>query len=215
MLRRLLTGLLVASVLLGACGDDDDDGDRAAVTSIPEETTSSTSSTTTEPRTVAPDVIPQDVDLITEEYVEQVLNELLGVAGEALRQSVRAGLVDETAIALIQATSSEGTVTDDLNELLDIASSGFAGIKSEPTSLSAEVIAILQSQTDCVFAEVALDRSGVVEGEEVDSPGVRTFAKLVPATEEQRRSGLNPTAWVTDGLPTTTDRSVPTEGCSE
>ena len=69
------TALLGATLLLGACGDDDDNGDRSAVTSIPDETTSSTSSTTTEPRTVAPDVIPQDESQITEEYVEQVLNE--------------------------------------------------------------------------------------------------------------------------------------------
>ncbi|HSP02734.1 MAG TPA: hypothetical protein VLR27_04490, partial [Acidimicrobiales bacterium] len=72
-MRRLLHGLLGATLLLGACGGDDDDGRAAAITSIPEETSTSTSSTTTEPRTVAPDVIPQDVDLITEEYVEQVL----------------------------------------------------------------------------------------------------------------------------------------------
>jgi hypothetical protein len=211
-MRRLLHGLLLASLLLGACGGDGDGNDRAAVTSIPDDTTTST--TTTVPRTVAPDVIPQDVSLITEEYVEQVLNELLEVSGDALRVAIQEGLVEERAIALIEATSSSGTVTDDLNELLDIVSTGFAGIKDKPTSMRVAVIEVLVAQRDCVLAEVKLDRSGVVQGAPADEPNLRTFAKLVPAADEQRASGHNPTAWVTDGLPTTSDGSAPPSGCS-
>lgn len=213
-MRRLLHGLLGATLLLGACGSDDGDGDQSAITSIPEETTTSTSPTTTEPRTVAPDVIPQDESQITEEYVEQVLNELLAVAGEALRETVKAGLVEERAISLIEATSSQATVTGDLNELLGLASVGFEGIRAEPTSLKADVIEVVGADSDCVFAEIELDRSGIVEGQPAEQSGVRTFAKLVPATEEQRTSGQNPTAWVTDGLPTTTDGSAPSNPCS-
>jgi hypothetical protein len=212
-MRRLLTALLGATLLVGACGGDDT-GDQSAVTSIPDERSTSSSSTTSEPRTVAPDVIPQDVSLITEEYVEQVLNELLAVAGDALRQTVAARLVEERAIELIEATSSADTVTDDLNELLDIASSGFEGIKEEPTQLRAVVLNVLERGNDCVFAEIELDRTGVVEGEIRAEPGVRTFVKLLPATEEQRASGQNPTSWVTDGLPTTTDGLVPSNVCS-
>lgn len=212
-MRRLLHGLLGATLLLGACGGDDDDSDRAAVTSIPEETTSSTSSTTTGPRTVAPDVIPQDESQITEEYVEQVLNELFGVSGQALRIAMQAGLVEENAITLIEATSSSNTVTDDLNELLGITSSGFEGIRHNPTSLSATVREVVHARPNCVFAEIELDRSGVIEGDVAIDSNVRTFAKLIPATEEQAASGKNPTAWVTDGLPTTTDGSAAVNEC--
>ena len=212
-MRRLLHGLLGATLLLGACGSDDD-GDRSAVTSIPEETSSSTSSTTTEPRTVAPDVIPQDVSLITEEYVEQVLNELFQVSGDALNAAMQAGLVEEQSIQLIEATSSEATVTDDLNELLALASAGFEGIKSSPSPIRADVLEVLEAQTDCIVAEVRLDRSGVVEEATEDDPSVRTFVKLVPASETQLNSGANPTAWVTDGLPTTMDGSTPAPLCN-
>lgn len=214
-MQRLLTALLSASLLLGACGGDDSDGDSGAVTSIPDETTStSPSSTTTEPRTVAPDVIPPDETLITEEYVEQVLNELFAVSGEALQGTMEAGLVEEHAIALIEATSSEGTVPDDLNELTELASSGFQGIRANPRPLRADVLRVLVGRPDCIAAEIALDRSGVIEGEIAEEPGVRTFAKLIPATEEQRSSGRNPTAWVTDGMPTTTDGSIALDLCA-
>ena len=212
-MRRHLTALLVLGLVLGACGGDDDD-DRAAVTSIPEETTTSTT-TTTEPRTVAPDVIPTDESQITEEYVEDVLNELFSVAGAALAATMEAGLVEETAIALIEATSSASTTDDDLNELIDLASTGFEGIKPEPSALRAEVLEILLREPDCVVAEIELDRSGIVEGGSVDEPDARTFARLVPASEEQRASGKNPTAWVTDGLPTTMDGSVPQGLCDQ
>src|SRR3546814_12019965 len=105
-MRRHLTALLVAGLLLGACGDDDDSGDRAAATSIPERTSTSTS-TTTEPRTVAPDVIPQAESQITEGSVEQVLNALFVVSGDALQPTIGAGLVDAPAISLVAASSSQ------------------------------------------------------------------------------------------------------------
>ena len=212
-MRRLLPALLAAGLVLGACGgDDDDDGDQAAVTSIPEETSTSTS-TTTEPRTVAPDVIPQDESQITEEYVEQVLNELLAVSGNALRASMEAGLVDETAIALIEATSSPATVDDDLNELLGLAELNFEGIRGDATSLRAAVLDVITATSECIYAEIELDRSGVAAEQVESDPSVRTFVRLLPATSEQQASGRNPTAWVTDGLPTSTDGSVAKPGC--
>ncbi|HEU5083156.1 MAG TPA: hypothetical protein VFU14_07445, partial [Acidimicrobiales bacterium] len=101
-MQRLLTGLLGVSLLLAACGDDDADDDRAAVTSIPDETPT-TSTTTTEPETVAVDVIPQDTSLITEDYVEQVLDALYEATLEATRLTRTAGVVDEPAIRIIEA----------------------------------------------------------------------------------------------------------------
>jgi len=211
-MRRHMTALLVAGLLLGACGDDDDSGERAAVTSIPDDTTTS-STTTTEPSTVAPDVIPRDESQITEEYVEQVLNELFAVSGDALRASIEAGLVDETAIALVEATSSPSTVDEDINELLSLAEIDFEGVRDDVTSLRATVLDLVTATSECIFVEIELDRSGVVAGQTEPDPNVRTFVRLLPATSEQRASGHNPTAWVTDGLPTSTDGSAAEPGC--
>ena len=127
-MRRHLTALLVAGLLLGACGDDDDNGDQTAVTSIPDETSTSTSSTTTEPRTVAPDVIPQDESQITEEYVEQVLNELFVVSLNALATLDPRGLVDESDIELIEsAQPRDRSRREQINDLVELAFGGFEG----------------------------------------------------------------------------------------
>ncbi|MFP5576752.1 MAG: hypothetical protein ACLGIZ_00785, partial [Acidimicrobiia bacterium] len=167
-----MTALLVAGLLLGACGDDDDSGERAAVTSIPDDTTTS-STTTTEPRTVAPDVIPQDESQITEEYVEQVLNELYAVANEALRLSMEAGLVDEPSIDLIEATSSATTAAEDINALLDLSRRNFEGFRNDPEPLRADVLDVIEASSECVFAEITVDRSGSLSEPPARDPAVR------------------------------------------
>ena len=212
-MRRLLHGLLGATLLLGACGGDDDDGRAAAITSIPEETSTSTSSTTTEPRTVAPDVIPQDVDLITEEYVEQVLNELFVVSRDAIVAAREDELVDTRSIDLMTATSSDAVLTQRLNDLIDMSFNSFDGIRSSPEPLRLMVIDLLQTGRDCVVAEVETDASGLLEEAPVTTPDERDFVRLLPASEEQRAAGLNPTAWVLDQFPVTLDGSVPDLSC--
>lgn len=210
-MRRLLHGLLGATLLLGACGGDDG-GDRSAVTSIPDET-SSTSSTTTEPRTVAPDVIPQDESLITEQYVEQVLDALYEVSLEAVEHTRSAGVVDEVTIELIESINSERQARDALNSLMEAASRGFAEFRDDLSPATADVSSVIHGDSECVFAEVRFDSSGLLtELPPVPSNG-RTFARLVAASEEQRSSGHNPTAWVIDGLPATDDGTVPSESC--
>ena len=213
-MRRLLHGLLGATLLLGACGGDDDDSDRAAITSIPEETTSSTSSTTTEPRTVAPDVIPQDESQITEEYVEQVLDALHEAMLGATEAARSAGLVEERAIAISEATNTEQGARDLLNGLVAQAADGFAGFRDDLQPVDTEVVEIHEVASDCIFVEALFDFSGLTT-EPGNSEDFRLFARLVPASEEQRASGLNPTAWVLDELPATDDGSVPSGKCSQ
>ncbi|HUF32267.1 MAG TPA: hypothetical protein VMN58_03545 [Acidimicrobiales bacterium] len=211
-MRRLLTALLGASLVLGACGDDDDNGDRAAVTSIPDDTPSSTAATT-EPRTVAPDVIPQDVSLITEEYVEQVLNELLVASLEATKHTRGVGLVDETTIEIVESLNSRERSTQALNSLIEASSAGFQGFKDDLRPTTADVSALLEASTQCVFAEVSFDNSGLLVDSQPLPDNVRSFARLVPATDTQRESGLNETAWMIDALPATEDGSVPPDTC--
>jgi hypothetical protein len=211
-MRRLLTGLLGATLVLGACGGDDGgDDDAAAVTSIPDDTTSTTTSTT-EPEIPPPDVIPSDPSLITEEYVERVLNELFVVANESLLRTMQQGLVDETVIDMVEATSPESGVADDVNRLIQLASEGFPGLKPKPGPITAKVTDVLTADADCIFAEVSLDRSAVVEPPS-SQDSVRSFARLLPATEEQKATGLNPTAWVLDDLPATSDGTAPALQC--
>ena len=212
-MRRLLHGLLGATLLLGACGNDDDDGDRAAVTSIPEESISSTSSTTTEPRTVAPDVIPQDVDLITEEYVEQVLNELYEVSLQSFMVAREAGLVEEQAMALIEATNSETVYTQQVNDLLALSATGFEGMRPTPSAVEVSVVELLAASPSCVVAEVTTDASGLMDNSTPADPEERSFVRLLVASESQRQTGLNPTAWVFDEFPVTFDHSEPQLGC--
>jgi len=212
-MRRLMTGLLGMSLLLAACGDDDAD-ERAAVTSIPDDTTTS-STTTTEPDTVAPDVIPRDPSQITEDYVEQVLNELFEVSLEAALVVRDAGLVEETALELVRATTSDGVFEQDVNDLAAQARSKFEGLKKEPAPLVLSVVDLLEASPTCVVAEVTTDASGLLEDPPPPEPNERDFIRILQATEEQRRSGLNPTAWVLDQFPVTYDGSIPELTCVE
>jgi len=210
-MRRLLTGLLGATLLLGACGDDGPDDDRAAITSIPADTT--TSSTTTEPRVPPVDVIPQDPALITEEYVENVLNALYEVSLEAVVIARSDGIVDQPSIRLVEAINSPATRLEAINSLLNLASTGFAGLQEDLSPVRADVLDVIDRDRDCVFVEVAFDSSGLT-GESRDVPEqARTFAKIVPAAPDQIAEG-NPTAWALDALPATEDGSVPSETCS-
>lgn len=212
-MRRLLPALLAAGLLLGACGGDDDDGDQAAVTSIPDETSTSTSSTTTEPRTVAPDVIPQDESQITEEYVEQVLNELFEVSLQAFVASRDAGVVEEQAIGLLDATSSDAVFEQRINDLSNFARTGFSGMKEAPSAVRVRVLDVLEANESCVVAEVTTDASGLMTDPPPMEPGERDFVRVLVASEEQRSSGLNPTAWVLDEFPVTLDGTVPDLSC--
>ncbi len=205
-MRRLLPVLLGTSLLLGACGgDDDDDGQSAAITSIPDETTSSTSSTTTEPRTVAPDVIPQDESQITEEYVEGVLNELYEVSLESILLARDAGLVDEGSLDRLEATSTDDVFERRVNDLLDLSSGGFQGLKPEPGPMRLTVLDLLHTSASCVVAEVQADSAALVEVPQERQPGQREFVRLYAASDDALISGLNPTAWVLDQVPVTFD----------
>lgn len=211
-MRRLLPALLGATLLLGACGDDDD-GDRSAVTSIPDETTTSTSSTTTDPPTVAPDVIPQDESQITEEYVEAVLNELYEVSLASFLAARDAGLVDEEAVALIEATNSEAVFEQQVNDLLELSASGFAGLKPDPSPVTVNVMSVIEVSERCVIAEVDTESSGLLEVPPPAEPDRRSFVRLLAASDAQRATGLNPTAWVFDEFPVTLDGSQPDFNC--
>lgn len=210
-MRRLLTALLGASLVLGACGDDDN-GDQAAVTSIPDETSTSTT-TTTEPRTVAPDVIPTDESQITEEYVEGVLNDILAASLEATRHTREIGLVDEITIGIIESLNSEERATQALNSLAEAAVGDFAGFNENLQPAKATVSEVIAASPECVFAEVVFDNAGFLKESQPLPENVRGFARLVPATDEQLSSGRNPTAWIIDALPATEDGSVPPDTC--
>lgn len=209
--RRLLTGLLSASLLLVACGDDGDD-DRAAATSIPDET-SSTTTTTAKPRVPPPDVIPTDTSLITEEYVEQVLDALYEVSLEAIERARAEGGVPQAAIDLVESIRSPTHSLEALNALFGAAADGFAGYREDPAPTTADVIDVLVATQGCMFAEVVFDSSGAFSSPPSTPPNLRSFVRLIPATDEQKGSGLNPTAWVIDALPFTTDGTVPEHGC--
>jgi hypothetical protein len=157
-------------------------------------------------------VIPTDTSLITEEYVEQVLDALFKVSHEVLVLTMRERGLSAEAIALVEATTPEARVPDGINELVNLAAEDFAGLKENPEPITATVMSILNATPVCVLAEVDLDETGLVQSP-ADPPGARTFARLVPATEEQVGSGLNPTAWTIDSLPVTSDGTEPVEQC--
>lgn len=213
-MRRLLHGLLGATLLLGACGGDDDDGRAAAITSIPEETSTSTSSTTTEPRTVAPDVIPQDESQITEEYVEQVLNELLQTSAAATKHAREVGVVDEMTIEMLESINGEERTIQAVNSLLEASSAGFKGFKADLRPATADVANLHDVSSQCIFAEVSFDNSALLQDPQPLPDNVRGFVRLVPSSDAQRASGHNATAWVIDSLPATEDGSVPADRCA-
>jgi hypothetical protein len=156
-------------------------------------------------------VIPADVDLITEAYVEQVLNALYEASFDALTRTMREGVVDAETIAIVEATTPESRVVDDINELMTLAAEGFPGIRVDPGPIRSEVARLLVASSECIFAETILDDTELTQAS--TPPEARTFARLLPATVEQRESAHNPTAWVIDELPATLDGSVPDEQC--
>lgn len=210
-MRRPLTALLGATLLLGACGDDDAGGS-AAVTSLPDQTSSTTSTTaTTEPPTVAPDVIPRDESQITEEYVEQVLNELYKVSLESILAAKQEGLVTEVSLNLVAAMTSDAVYEMRVNDLLELSSTGFEGLNEPPSPITASVTDVLQSSGDCVVAEIVTNASGLLTSPPSPDPAQRTFVRLLAAQAADLETGLNPTAWVLDQFPVTFDGSVPVD----
>jgi hypothetical protein len=192
MIRGCIGALLAFSVLAGACSDDEPEN--SAVTSIPDETSSTTS--TTEPETVAPDVIPDDESLITEEYVQGVLAALSEASNEVLIKVREAGVVEEDAIAIVQATKTESHAVDSINALANAARNGFDAYVEDPQPARYEVQALPQASRDCIVVDAEADSSGAfVE----PPPPVVVRSTLVPASQEQRASGLNSTAWVLAG----------------
>jgi len=208
--RVLIGGLLCATLLLSACGGGDDGSD-AAATSIPERTT--TSSTTTEPRVPPPDVIPRDPNLITEEYVEQVLDALYEVSLEAVELARTEGVVTPSVIGIAQSIRSPDHALEAVNALITTAAEGFPGYRDDPGPTTADVRQLLVATPECLFAEVSFDSSQTFTSPPSVPDNLRSFVRLLPASQEQRGSGLNPTAWVIDGLPFSTDGSSPETGC--
>lgn len=192
MRRTAAVLILGVAILAGACSSDDDGGS-AANTSIPDPTT--TASTTTEPRTVAPDIIPDDVSQIDEAYVEGVLDALYRVSGEAIRDAAAEGSMTEMALDLLNASHDVEAAVAQINSLADAESEDFARYVDDPGFVQADVVQLLEVSTTCVAVEIEVDSSAVLASPP-DSTDIRTFVQLVPATVEQRQTGLNPTAWV-------------------
>lgn len=196
-MSRIVLFLTVALAIASCSGNDDGS---AAVTSIPDETTTSVT-TTSEPDTVAPDIIPNDVSLIDEAYVEGVLNALAVTNADVLSLTREAGLVTEDVIAMVDATSSEADAIESINSLARLAREGFDRYSPELTPATYEVLDLLTATDECIVVEVTVDRSGLFVKPPSDPPPGRTLLELLPATEQQRASGLNPTAWVVDSAP--------------
>ena len=201
MVRGCIGGLLALSLLAGACSDDEPD--RSAATSIPDETSSTT--TTTEPETVAPDVIPDDESLITEDYVESVLNALETADHRAFIAAREEGVVGDTAIQILTATGTEPDAARGINSLADLAREGFPGYAPSPRPAEFSVKELLEASSTCVLAVVEIDSSSYFLEPPPDPPPGRTIVELLPATPAQRESGHNPTAWVVDSIPVIAD----------
>jgi hypothetical protein len=158
-------------------------------------------------------VIPTDTSLITEEYVEQVLDALYEVSLQAVLAAREAGDLVELSIRLLEATSTPESAANRITSLADDIVNGFADYHPEPQPVDADVIAVLEASSDCILAEAKFDSSGMVTTPD-STAGFRIFARLSAATVDQRSTGLNPTAWVLDELPATDDGSIPS-GCNE
>lgn len=196
---RMLTGATITlGLLAGACSGDDAP-DTSAVTSIPDDTTTS-STTTTEPDTVAPDVIPADESLITEEYVQGVLDGLAQASLDAVLATKAAGVTDARAIEIANATGTTPQALRDINELTELARNDFAAYRPQPGPVSFTIEELKVARADCILAAVDLDLSKLFADPPEPPPG-QPVIELLPATDEQRSTGLNPTAWVIDSLP--------------
>lgn len=199
MRRSAAVLVLGVAILAGACSSDDGGGS-AANTSIPDPTT--TASTTTEPRTVAPDIIPDDESQIDEAYVEGVLEGLASAAAQAFDHTRRAGVVDESAQAILLASGTEPDAVRGINSLSRLARQGFEGYREDPSPVVYTVVEVLVAQRDCIVAEIETDSSGLfIDPPSTSPPPGRTMVELLPATVSQRETGLNPTAWVSDSFP--------------
>ena len=209
VLRPVVVAILTLALIAAGCSGDDEP-DLSAVTSIPDEQPSST--TTTAPRAVAPDVIPDDQALITEEYVEGVLTALFQASGDAIRESIEAGMLTQQTIDTIDATHTVEASVGQVENLVDAELDGFARYRPDPGHVRAQVIDLFEVHTDCIVAEVSIDASELL----VDPPlssGLRTALRLVPAEQEQRATGLNPTAWVIADTLVTDDGGAPELPC--
>ena len=205
-MRHVIGGVLV--VLVAACSGGSGE-DRSAVTSIPDDptTTSSTTSTSTTVATVPVDVIPDDPALITEQYVEDVLNDLYGAKLEATLLVRREGIVTEEASLLTEATSSPAGAATTLNSLARLAREGFPNYRESPSQVDVKVLSLVEGfGPDCLVAEVETDFSRLLIDPGQLEPNERQFAVIVPASDEQTE--LNPTAWSLVGLRVTLDGSV-------
>jgi hypothetical protein len=176
-----------AVLVFTACGDDGRAAGGATTT------TSSTTTTTEAPTTTTTEVIdPTTVpDEITAEYVQAVLDELYALQGEALRELIAVGQLNEKTVGLLEAVYADAALIQTLNSAEALVFNGFAEIRNPPGDVKVTVQSLVRATKSCVFVVAEQDYSQV-RLTEVELPP--TALALVPASVEQIDRG-NPTAW--------------------
>ena len=188
MRRSAAVLVLGVAILAGACSSDDGGGS-AANTSIPDPTT--TASTTTEPRTVAPDIIPDDESQIDKAYAQGVVDEHALLAHEALKLTMAAGVVDDEVTALLQASRTETDAITASNDLFATAISGFEGLLPEPSPLTIEVLDVLVAANCRVFVLAGVTQLEASIKLPLEYPRVRFFSLRVSTNKYTGKRGTD------------------------
>ncbi len=184
---------------LAGCGDDEPEDPFAATTTAPillgEDAVSTTTTATTTPPTVPPlgadpFAVPADDSVITEVYVEAVLNELSQLNGDALRITFAEGLVTMEALTILENVYTPDEYQIQVNILVEDSNAGLPGVTDTPGDRRYTVEELLVTRTDCIAAVVTTDFSAVVVNA---SPPRQSHLEL--RRGESRLDDLNPTVW--------------------
>lgn len=141
-------------------------------------------------------VIPEE---ITPEYVEAVLAELELLYVEALRALMVAGEPTIEVTAKLGSAFSEPQYQARLEELSNVVERNFERLApvDELKPRKHDVIEVVDSSLDCIYAETDLDASGILA---TPQDALRSFALLGPPDVE-RPDRRTETPWVIVSLP--------------
>lgn len=178
-------------LLAGCNADDDDAAGRSTTTPLAmTPTTRATSTTTTEP--ADPFAIP---DTFTTEYVQRILEEHERIFREGTQIAIDNGAVTPEVESRYRAVLGQELAQAELDNLVEIAATGFAGLRPDQGSQGIRVVQLYSTTEQCIGALVEYSFELVQTDPQ---PPVEQNVELRPVEAGQDPEGFNRTPWVTE-----------------
>ena len=186
-----VAGFVVVALLAAGCS-----GEEPSTPAAPAPPTALPESPTPEPTpSTDPYAIPADPADIDEAYVERVLEALSESTAAAARVVAEKGRVTRDARAHLASAYRRGPSLDGVIRAFTRAArqQGQDVFSPTATSITFDVVDLVSADSECVFAEVMQDTSGLGQQEIEPFPG---YLHIEPKRPDEDPKSQNPTPWM-------------------